>query len=265
MSEYDYDENWDVYPSQVDGDKVGFFFVDLGLAGIAPVEEKPNLVSLKLKILQPDENGMPNESESATLNEIEDALVTAMASKFGGMYAGRVTIEGVRTFFFYLGEKTAGYDKTFAAAMAAFPQYAFDYDLQDDPDWECYSDFLFPEPVQYQSLQNRRVVFQLSQHGDPLTARRPVEHWIHFKTEHDREAYWNAVNENGFELVEMSRYESEDDGEEETEYPYTLHIVRDDMVDYDSVDEYVLPLWALAAEHDGTYDGWETQIVKSQT
>ncbi len=257
--EYDYDENWDVYPSPVDEGRTGFFFVDLGLAEIAPVAERPNLLSLKLRIMRPDENGMPVDNESSTLNNIEDSLVTVMASKFGGLYAGRVTIEGVRTFFFYIGEKTAGYDKTLIAAMADFPDYAFDYDLQEDPAWECYLDFLSPEPVQYQSMQNRRVVMQLMKHGDPLTVPRPVEHWIRFKTEHDREAYWNAVNEKGFELTEMSRFEAG-----ETDYPYTLRIVREDKVDYDSVDEYVLPLWALAAEHDGDYDGWETGIVNEE-
>jgi len=40
-----------------------------------------------------------------------------------------------------------------------------------------------------------------------------------------------------------------------------LDQVREDKVDYDSVDEYVLPLWSLAVEHDGNYDGWETGIV----
>ena len=257
-NEYDYDENWDVYPSPVDGDKIGLFFVDLGLIEIAPIEDRPNLVSLKLKILRPGEDGLPDKSESQTLNDIEDALATTMASKFGGLYAGRVTMEGVRTFFFYLGAKTTGYDKAVAGAMAVFPDYAFDHLLQEDPEWDCYLNFLYPEPVQFQSMQNRRVVFQLSQHGDPLTAARPVEHWIHFKTESGREAYWNVINAQGFELVEMSKYEEED------EYPYRLRIVREDKVDYDSVDEYVLPLWSLAIEHDGDYDGWETSIVQGK-
>ena len=258
MHEHDYTENWDTYPSMVDGEQVGFFFVDLGLGDVAPVAGRANLVSLKLKIRRPNADGMPDEDEAATLNDLEDALATAMASKFDGIYAGRVTIEGVRTFFFYLGAKTAGYEKTLAAAMADFPDYAFDHLLQADPDWECYFDFLSPEPVQYQSMQNRRVVFQLAQHGDPLTAARPVEHWIYFKTESGREAYWNAVNGNGFELVEMSRQD------DETEFPYALRIVREDKVDYDSVDEYALPLWSLAAEHDGSYDGWETVIVTGE-
>jgi regulator of RNase E activity RraB len=115
---------------------------------------------------------------------------------------------------------------------------------------------MYPEPVQLQSMQNRRVVYQLAQHGDPLTVPRPVEHWIYFKTERDRETYWNRVNAKGFELTEMTT-----DAENGGECPYLLRITREDMVDYDSIDECVLPLWGLATELNGNYDGWETGIV----
>jgi uncharacterized protein (TIGR01619 family) len=260
MHEYDYTENWDSFPSPVDGERVGFFFIDLGLAEIAPVADKPNLVRLRLSILQPDQNGLPGEQESTVLNEMEDMLVTVMASQFGGIYPGRVTVEGERSFYFYLGTKSSGYEKTLARVMADFPEYAFECRLQEDPEWKNYLDFLYPEPVQLQSMQNRRVVYQLMQHGDSLTVPRPVEHWIYFKTKRDREAWWNKVNDMGFELLEMSTVDEDD--EHAPEYPYSLHITRDDKVDYDSIDECVLPLWGLAAEHNGNYDGWETGVVQ---
>ena len=260
MQYLDYTENWDSYPSPVDETRVGFFFVDLGLIEIAPMAVKPNLVRLRLNIVQPDDNGMPGERESAVLNELEDMLVTTMASQCDGVYPGRVTIEGERSFYFYIGEKTAGYEKALTRVMADFPDYEFECRLQEDPEWENYLDFLFPEPVQLQSMQNRRVVYQLSQHGDRLHVPRPVEHWIYFRTKRDREAYWNRVNAMGFELLEMTERE-EDDEEGDSEYPCALHITREDKVDYDSIDECVLPLWGLAAEYNGNYDGWETGVV----
>jgi len=197
---------------------------------------------------------------------MEDSLVTVMASQFDGIYPGRVTIEGERSFYFYLGNRIAGYEKTLGRVMADFPDYTYECRLQEDPEWRNYLDFLYPEPVQLQSMQNRRVVYQLMQHGDQLTAPRPVEHWIHFKTQQDREAYWNRVNAMGFELLEMSTAGEDDDDEDEAalEYPYSLHITRDDKVDYDSIDECVLPLWGLASEYNGNYDGWETGIVQGE-
>ena len=259
MLDNEYTENWDSYPSPVDEDRVGFFFIDLGLVDIAPIADKPNLVRLRLNILQPDDNGMLDDQEAAVLNEMEDALVTTMASQFDGVYPGRVTIEGERSFYFYLGQKTAGYEEAFARVMADFPDYKYECRLQEDPKWENYLEFMFPEPVQLQSMQNRRVVYQLAQHGDQLTVPRTVEHWINFKTQYDREAYWNAVNAMGFELLEMATDEENDEG-----YSYSLHITRDDKVDYDSIDECVLPLWGLAKEYNGNYDGWETGIVSRE-
>ena len=256
MQEHEYTENWDSYPSPVDATRVGFFFVDLGLVEIAPIVDKPNLVRLRLTILQPEETGMPDERESAVLNELEDLLVTTMASQFDGIYSGRVTIEGERSFYFYIGVQTAGYDKALARVMADFPGYVYECHLQNDPQWDNYLKFLFPEPVQLQSMQNRRVVYQLSQHGDQSDVPRPVEHWIYFKTKRDREAYWNKVNEKGFELIEMAT-----DRDNGGEYPYSLHITRDDKADYDCIDECVLPLWGLATEYNGNYDGWETGVV----
>ena len=312
MPQHDYTENWDSFPSPIEedelgGERVGFFFIDLGLAEIAPVADMPNLVRLRLNILQPDENGLPDDREAAVLNEMEDALVTVMASQFDGIYPGRVTVrkgalrpvteegawrpvteeralrpatESERSFYFYLGKKTSGDEElrgallaTLARVMADFPEYKYECRLQEDPEWKNYLEFMYPEPVQLQSMQNRRVVYQLMQHGDRLTVPRPVEHWIDFKTTQDREAYWNRVNAMGFELLEMSMVEADDDEDDEElrvtllppgEYPYSLHITRDDKVDYDSIDACVLPLWGLASEYDGNYDGWETGIVQGE-
>jgi len=271
MPNHEYTENWDSFPSPIGPDecgveRVGFFFIDLGLAEIAPVADMPNLVRLRLNILQPDDNGMPDDQEAAVLNEMEDALVTAVASQFDGIYPGRVTVEGERSFYFYIGNRIAGrstdtadYDKTLARVMADYPDYKYECRLQEDPEWKNYLEFMYPVPVQLQSMQNRRVVYQLMQHGDQLTVPRPVEHWILFKTQYDREAYWNAVNAMGFELLEMAT-----DKENEEGYPFALHITRDDKVDYDSIDACVLPLWGLAEEHNGNYDGWETGIVQGE-
>jgi regulator of RNase E activity RraB len=142
--------------------------------------------------------------------------------------------------------------------MAGFPDYEFTCSLKEDPNWEGYFNSLFPEPVQLRSLQNRWVLHELSDHGDLLTVPRPVAHWIYFKTRHDRDAYWNKVNANGFELVAMETIESEAEGDE---YPYMLHITRVDDVGFDCIDECVLPLWELAIEYNGNYDGWETALV----
>jgi len=224
---------------------------------IAPIPDKPNLVLLRINIRQPNEKGMPTNQEADVLDEIENALVAAMESQFGGVYPGRVTVEGERWFHFYISTPTAGYEQTLAEVMANYPDYTFACRVAEDPEWKNYFKFLFPDPAQLQSMLNRRVVHELMKQGDQLTVPRPVAHWIYFKTQKDREAYWNVVKPKGFELVDMTT-----DEENSSEYPHSLWITRNDKVDYESIDECVLPLWALADEHNGNYDGWEAGLTQ---
>jgi regulator of RNase E activity RraB len=43
---------------------------------------------------------------------------------------------------------------------------------------------------------------------------------------------------------------------------FSLHIGRVDKADYESVDNYLLYLWELANNYNGSYDGWGCTIEK---
>jgi hypothetical protein len=208
--------------------------------------------------LQPNEKGMPTDLEAEVLNEIDDAMVATVVSQLGGIQAGRVTTKGERSSYFYIGKQDVDYEKTFAKLLTDYPDYIFAYGSLEDPEWKCYLDFLYPAPIQLRSIMNGWVVRRLVKLGDSLTAPRPVAHWIYFRTQQDREAYWNVVNAKGFELVDMAT-----DEDNSSEYPFSLWITRDDKVDLESIDECVLPLWELASEHKGKYDGWETGVAST--
>jgi uncharacterized protein (TIGR01619 family) len=247
-----YKEEWDFYFSNVD-DVIGSFYIDLGLLNIAPVSDKPNLVWIALQINSPREDGLSSNEEFETLKAIEDRLQTFILSKHKAIYAGRLTTDGHRDFYFYMGDATL-YDKTISEAMVAFPSYSFDFGIQEDTQWKQYFDFMYPNPRQYQSIQNRRVIDQLEKHGDPLTKARPVDHWIFFKTEADKEKFLSKISDDGFTII-TNNYDKE-----LGETPFRLHISRIDKVDYNSVDDYALELWELAEECNGAYDGWETSV-----
>ncbi|MDR1384955.1 MAG: DUF695 domain-containing protein [Planctomycetaceae bacterium] len=146
-NESEYSEDWKSYISYVDDKShVGFFFVDLGLAGFAPIEGKNFLIRLTLNLLKPDENGMPDDAEIETLNAVEDSLVTTMESKFDTVYPGRVTLDGKCTFYFYVSDNTLPYEQTFNKIMAVFPDYSFEYNAATpDHGWNCYFAYLLPE------------------------------------------------------------------------------------------------------------------------
>ena len=249
-----HEEDWGFYFSNVD-DIIGSFYIDLGLVKVAPLVDKPNLVWFSVNMNNPREDGLSSNEEFETLSAIEDRLQEFINSKHNSIYAGRLTTDGRRDFYFYMGDTTL-YDKSISESMVAYPSYTFDFGIKEDRLWESYLNFMYPNPRQFQSIQNRRVIDNLEKNGDPLTKARPVDHWIYFKTESDRADFLEKIKPLKFDIVS---------GDEKTsfgDFPYKLHISRIDKVDLDSVDDYVLDLWEFANECNGDYDGWETSVEK---
>lgn len=247
-------EDWDFYFSNVD-DIIGSFYVDLGLAKVAPLTDKPNLVWITVKMNNPREDGLSSNEESETLYAVEDRIQEFISKNHNAIYVGRLTSNNNRDFYFYFGDTTL-YDKTISEAMVAFPSYTYDFGIKEDPEWSSFSDFIYPNPRQFQSIQNHRVVDNLQKNGDPLTKARQVDHWIYFKTDNDRSEFLKRIEPLKFDIIS---------GDEKTsfgDFPYKLHIARIDKVDFDSVDDYVLDLWEFANECNGDYDGWETSVEK---
>lgn len=249
-----HEEDWDFYFSNVDN-ILGSFYVDLGLAKIAPLTDKPNLVWISVNMNNPREDGLSSNEEFDILSDIEDRLQEFISSKHNSIYAGRLTTDGRRDFYFYMGDTTL-YDKSISESMVAFPNYTFDFGIKEDNQWEQYLNFMYPNPRQFQSIQNRRVVDNLEENGDPLTKERQVDHWIYFNTKADRESFLSKIKSEGFEII------NQDFDRESSDRPYSLHIARVDKVDIDSVNDYILNLWELAEECNGDYDGWETSVEK---
>jgi len=249
-----YKEDWDFYFSNVEG-FIGSFYIDLGLAKIAPQSSRPNLVWISVKMNYPRKDGLSSNEEFNTLSEMEDRLQTFIVSRHQAVYAGRLTINNNRNFYFYLGDKTLC-DKTISEAMVAFPSYTYDYEIKEDKEWESYSRFIYPNPKQLQSLHNRRVVDNLEKNGDTLTKARPVQHWVYFKTKTDRNLFLSKIEELHFDVLSKNEKTSFGD------FPFKLIISRVDHVDHHSVDDYVLDLWQLATACNGDYDGWETSVEK---
>lgn len=249
-----HEEDWDFYFSNVD-DIIGSFYVDLGLTKVAPLTDKPNLVWVSVNMNNPREDGLSSNEEFDTLSAIEDRLQEFIISKHNSTYAGRLTTDGRRDFYFYMGDTTL-YDKTISESIVAFPTYTFDFGIKEDSQWKQYFNFMYPNPRQFQSIQNRRAVDNLEKNGDRLTKSRAVDHWIYFKTDSDRTNFLKKIGHLKFNIVS---------GDEKTsfgDFPYKLHISRIDNVDLDSVDDYVLDLWEFANECNGDYDGWETSVEK---
>lgn len=245
--------SWDSYLINTE-DGIASNFVDLGVR-----PDEPNLHTMRclirVHLTDPDEYGMSTNEESGVLWKIEDALEEMMQQERSGRYVGRSTHSGMRVFCYYMEPSQCPEPEDVAAKLAEFDAYVPELNLESDPEWEFYFEFLYPSPEEWQCLQNRNLIEVLIEHGDQMDVPREIDHWIYFKSSENRAAYLQAVEEMGFTV----RAENEtDDG------LLGLQIFRvEPIVPYD-IDELTLTLYKLAVDHDGDYSGWETPVIKGE-
>ena len=248
-------EDWAPYLTTIDGNKVGSILVDLGLRDVAPISSKPNRLRVDVSMNHPDENGLPIQTEFQALNDIDEKLNSSLSTNVGATYAGHLYCQGVMSLYFFVGESTQ-LETLLATAMASYPTYRYKYNVDAEETWKTYTDFLYPLPIQLQSIHNQRVVAQIEREGDNLSIKRPVQHIIFFKTEADLERFLNSIQDMGYTVIGKEDVN-------EGDFKVQLLIERTDSVELKSVDKYVLDLWQKANDAGGEYDGWGSSIVKN--
>jgi hypothetical protein len=266
-------DNWDFYPVRIDG-KPASIYLDLGAAETAPVARLPYLGHLRLFMNAPREDGLSSREEFDTLSAIEDHVRARLAGEDAD-YVGRCTGDGSRDFYFYLAD-SAQWNERVDLCMRDWPAYRYECGSEHQPGWEAYFEFLYPEPIDRERIDSRRVCIALEKRGDKLTEAREIDHWAYFADSAARDAYLAAAAAQGYverippagalaakkdAAVEQGEPQSEDAEESDPAYRYCAHVWRVDIPSYAGIDAVILPLYRLAAEHGGRYDGWETVVV----
>jgi Family of unknown function (DUF695)./Protein of unknown function (DUF1260). len=242
-------DDWDVYFTHVD-DKPASMFLDLGLAQEAPIPGLSVMAYITLDFQDPDENGMSKRSEYEKLLQIEDVLVAAVTHETS-IFVGRCTTGGQRDFFFYM-DNARGVEERVEAVMASFEEYDWDIGLVEEPDWDTYFEYLYPDDQGMDTIWNNRVRRNLDAEGDDLSATREIDHWIQFPTEADLLAFKTEVEREGFTVTAQ---------EKAADKPYFEALVQRADVPED-IDDVTWPLRELAGAHGGGYDGWGCVVVK---
>lgn len=247
-------DNWNFYFLTVDH-KLASIFVDLGIGSDPPKTDFPNMAYIQLHMRSPRSDGLSSQEEFEQLKAIEEAFQREWPSGGNAVYVGRNTCGGTRDFFFYTRDPEL-FDRTATETMKSFPAYVYELGGRADPDWNVYFDFLYPSPKQMQVMGNRDVCENLKRHGDTLQKPRRIDHWAYFQDEASMNRYAMKVTAKGYDITERGQ-------EEDSDPPFKLMFGRDDTPA--AIDEVVIPLFELAQEFGGRYDGWETLVIKDGT
>jgi uncharacterized protein (TIGR01619 family) len=246
-------EEWDSYLCRVN-DKAASIFVNLALKDIAPDLSRPTLLIVWLYLQYPNaENGLSTQQEFDALCGIEDTLLPQVTKTFSAIYAGRITNDGRREFYFY---SNAGddFEKVVTKALADYKQYKFDAWAVANAEWAQYLNVLFPSAVNLRWMGDRKVVDQLELHGDSLITPREIEHWAYFSSEQDRAAFAASVTSCGFNI--QNEHHSESSRNE-----FGLMFTKLQEAKLTSVYETTSFLEVEAEKYKGVYDGWGSPII----
>lgn len=246
-------DDWDFYFCIVN-EKPASIFVDLGLAVEAPLADYPFMTYVRLPLRAPMPDGLSDEAETAALAEIEDQLEEQLTADDAVVYVGRSTSNGTRDFFFYASDD-AEWESRVERAMEGFEDYQYEAGSRLDEEWAAYLRFLRPSGMSLQTIENRRLCQALELRGDKLTSPREIDHLVQLPTREATADFRRRAAKLGFNL---RREPSTAQGRTEID----VQVFRVDVPSLENIDEITLPLFQIAKELGGQYQGWQCPLVE---
>ena len=240
---------WDSYLCQVEG-RPGSIFLNLDLA----MEHPPldTLYFAAIELLDPGEDSMGSMAEAELMSPLEDAVLEELQAT-GLCYVGRLRNNSAWQLTFY-GEagRDGGVERVVAEALKGGKR-RFQIGSQPDPEWSYYHGFLYPDAERWQWMQDRAVVQALAKNGDAGHRSREVEHWVGFEAEASRMAFVASSEKLGFSVRDLP---------EPKGGLFLAQVVREDPVLLEHIHQVVMQLVDLAERYSGTYDGWESPVLR---
>ena len=244
-------QNWDFFMCRIEGAPASIR-TNLALIEIAPLEGLSQRLQFYIKMQNPRPDGLSSNEEYPILCDIEDAI-GEKAEATGAVLAGVVKSEGFLELWFYT-QNAEALAKTCEEALQTFEGYQSGYNIAEDPEWEDYFGFLYPDEFSYQTMQNRKVLMQLEKNGDKMEVPREIDHFIYFKEAAQQQAFAKEAEAKGFKVRFNDDEFVEERKAEGKEYPYMVEATREDSPL--AIDDIVWDLLELASPFEGNYDGW---------
>ncbi len=244
--------NWDVYFCYLE-DSPAFISVDLGLHTVAPIADKPYLIEVAVGLLTTNQDGFPENEEWKKLEEIEDMLVTSFSSKLEAVFVGKTLNNGRRGMYFYSSD-TLLVAQMIDELKGHFPEYSFEHQVTEDQSWEVYFEYLFPDEESLLRIKNNKVLQLLEEQGDQSYIPRKINYTLYFRAAKDLQAVKQELLNSGYGVEEEVILEQEP-------LKYKLVLANESKADEETIYNVTEMLMQLAHEHDGDFDGWETQVI----
>lgn len=248
-------QSWGMYLQGID-EKPAMTRTNLALFDLAPIESYCTRIQFAVYYMDASESGLPSAEENPKLWEIEDALNEAIQG-LDVIDVGLMKWDGRINFFLYAKETEEGLEQIERVLVRTmndrFESYRWRIWFDEDEDWDCYFETLYPNKYSMQEIENNKVLQALQSEGDDLSQERLIEHWAYFQSEGARDAFMIKVQTEQFEPFTNQVFK-------EGDYRYQVGVARSDCPD--EIHKLTCFLLDAAEEFGGFYDGWGCGIVK---
>ncbi|MFN5423731.1 MAG: DUF695 domain-containing protein [bacterium] len=241
--------DWENYIVSLKGKPVSIN-VDLGLKKIAPMKENPFAIMVRVKLNEPDANGMPQGDEVDQLLRMEEKLVEMLARQNGTVFAGRFTQRGLREFYFYAPD-TIGYLKAINQTLLNFPSFQFLCIARNDANWENYNTVLYPSQMDLIKIDSRRRLSEMAREGAIGNDSVDVFHYFVFPDVETRKKFLMLPQSSGFILVSMPLQSDTKTAK------YSLVLKKSEKPSYQWIETNLMPIAEAAIKSGGAYQGWD--------
>ena len=232
----------------------------------ATLQNKPAIVSLDLALesdtelshlltmtlvfsqLRTDGSDLPTEAELDAIEPLQLRL-EGMLERTDVAYAGRVTTQGKRNYYWYGTQQAlSAFAENDFAKFSEKANRAVSLAIVEDADWNLYYQTLCPDEEQLNAINNQETLFELAKDGMPMVGCYELAFHFAFEKEENLKACLEELVTEDFELVE--EFFSEEDN------VFVLTVSRAVELDLDYLNQTTWYLRQTVLEHKGDFDGW---------
>jgi len=261
--------SFDVYESRIEDRRI-IFVLDMTAAEYAPLESHPVRLQVRVAMRSPREDGLRSPDESDALHALEDTIVSRLEGGADAIYVGRFVTGGYTTFVFYAPQDEQLFDEREDKPLSIIGDvspYRAHWASREDPDWEFYAEFLYPDAYSCQTMMNRRLLEVFVEKGDRLEALREIDHFAFFPTEMQARAAATGLRAAGFRTDAPERANPDEDSGSvnEDEERWALQFHRNDHLADGRPNEFCHEILEIILPQEGEYDGWGAAHVSADS
>lgn len=225
--------------------------VNLAAKHAAPDARRRTLLSVWIKMEQPNEQGLSSHEEGAAYDDLSNRMESAVIRELDAVFAGQITRAGRWELYFYAPSETNLGDVV-RRSLLATPQYKYSIGWKHDAEWNFYRKSLYPEdPKDRQQIMNYLLIRKLERSGVDIRSPIKTTHVIEFATPDKVDVFEEEVGRRGY-VIERDIPLAEENGPDRI-VRVTLH----GILQLTAMNQNTLELIDLSRLNGGHYLGCE--------